>query len=102
MIEKIKKVLALIGLARTLDKINPDSEKDGLKRLGKGLVAVTLVAVAGLLTSQTGSGCILGEGVCKAIQNPTVASAIVAAILGAEKYANEKLGLGLVGLDSSK
>ncbi len=100
--EKIKKVLALIGLARQLNNINPEAELDGAKRFGKGIVAVILVAVANILISQTGEGCILGEGACKAIQNPMVQSALVAGILGVEKYLNERFGIGMTGLDSKK
>lgn len=60
--ETIRKVLGVLGLARQLSGINPDAEKDGLKRLAKGILAAAIVATANLLVSQTGSGCILGEG----------------------------------------
>lgn len=100
--EKIKKVLSLIGLARQVNAINPDAEKDGVKRFGKGLAAVALVAIAKFLIDQTGTGCVLGEGVCAVLKNETVQGVVIAAIIGGEKYLNEKIGIGLTILDSKK
>ena len=100
--DKIKKLLSWIGLGRELAAINPDAERDGVKRFGKGLAAVAVVAIAKFAIDQTGTGCVLGEGVCHVLQNPTVQGVIIAGILGAEKYANEKWGIGMTPLDSSK
>ena len=100
--DKIKQLLSLIGLARSVGAINQDAEKDGVKRFGKGLAAVALVAIAKFILDQTGNGCLLGEDACKIMANPTVQGIVLSGIIGLEKYMNEKHGIGLTILDSKK
>lgn len=113
---KIMDLLRFLKLAREVQGANPDAEVSAAKRGGKGLIAGLLGGMGAVvssvtvdfLTAQTGPGCILGPTTCAVLATPwgkafvvtTVCGGIVGGVMAAEKYANEKWGLGIQLLDT--
>ena len=102
MVEKIKKLLALIKLYREVKGADAGAEMAGLKRAGKSLLIAALVAVFQGLAAQAGPGCGLGPDACKVLADPTVGAIVLSGLLGLEKTLNERFGLGIQVLDTVK
>ena len=100
--ERLKKLLALVRLYREVKSADAGAELAGLKRATKAMLAGALVAVLQALAAQAGPDCGLGPDACKVLGDPTIGALLMAALLGLEKYLNERLGLGVHALDTVK
>lgn len=102
MMEKLKKLLALVRILRQVKGADAGAELAGAKRAGKALLVGVVVAVLQGLAAQAGPECGLGPTACAALQDPTISVTLMALLLGLEKTINEKYGLGIQALDTVK
>lgn len=100
--EKIKKILSMLKLYRDIKSADVGAEKAGAARFLKVLLASLVVVMVQAVVSQSGEGCVLGPTACSLLANPSLSGLLVAALVGLEKWLNEKYGLGIQPLDTAK